>query len=51
MYDARNSITLRIPFPDLKRMSYASIAEMVLDAWASPTAVELKIIVAIAEKA
>ena len=25
MYDATNSITLRIPVPDLKRMTYASI--------------------------
>ena len=49
MYDARNSITLRIPVLDLKRASYASIADMVLDAWVSPTAVELKIPVAIAK--
>ena len=49
MYDARNSITLRIPVPDLKRMSYASIADMVLDAWVSPTAAGLKTPVAISK--
>ena len=43
------SITLRIPVPELRRMSHASIEEMVLDAWVSPTAVELKIPVAIAK--
>ena len=48
MYYAWNSITLRIPVPDLKRTYYASIEEMVLDAWVSPTAVELNIPVAIA---
>jgi hypothetical protein len=49
MYDARNSITLRILVPVFKRMSYASIEEMVLGARVSPTAVELKILVASAE--
>jgi hypothetical protein len=49
MYDAKNSITLRIPALDLKRMYYASIEVMVLDAWVSPTAVELEIPVAIAK--
>ena len=49
MSDAKNSITLRIPVPDLKRVSYATIDEMVLDAWVSPTAVELNILVAIAK--
>jgi hypothetical protein len=39
MYDAKNNITLRIPSPDLKRITYASIEEMFSDAWVSPTAV------------
>ena len=51
MYDARNSITLRIPVPDFKMMSYTSIDEMVLGAWVSPTAAELKIPVAVAKNA
>ena len=49
MYDAKNSITLRMPVPDLKRITYASIEEMVSDAWVSPTAVELRLLVAIAK--
>ena len=51
MYDAKSSITLRIPVPDLKRITYASIEEMVSDAWVSPIAVELRLLVAIAKKA
>ena len=49
MYDAKNSITLRIPVPDLKRITYAAIEERVSDAWVSPTAVELRLLVAIAK--
>ena len=41
MYDAKHSITIRIPVPDLKIITDASIEEMVSDAWVSPTAVEL----------
>ena len=49
MYDGRHSINLRAPLPDLKRMNYASIEEMVSDAWVSPTTVELKLPVAISK--
>ena len=49
MYDAQDSIPRRIPVPDLKRMTYASVEEMVADAWVSPTAVQLKLLVAIAK--
>ena len=33
VYDAKNSITLRMPVLDLKRITYASIEEMVSVAW------------------
>ena len=51
MYYAKHSITLRTPVPDLKRTYYASIEDMVLDAWVSPAAVKLKIIVALCQSA
>ena len=51
MYDAKNSITLRIAVPALKRMTYATIEDMFLDAWVSPTTVEFKIPVAIKKSA
>ena len=46
--DPSNSVTLRIPAPQLRRMAYVSFEEMVHDAWMSPTAVELKIPTAVA---
>ena len=49
MMDPSNSVTLRIPAPQLRRMAYVSFAEMVHDAWMSPTAVELTMPTAVAK--
>ena len=49
MYDAKHIMTMRIPVPELKRMTYATIEEIFVDAWVWPTTVELKIPVAIAK--
>ena len=45
----QNNITLCIPIPDLRRNTYASIEEMVSDAWVSLEPVEIRLIVAIAK--
>ncbi len=49
MFDPLSTVTLRTPAPHLRRMAYVSFKEMVHDAWMSPTAVELKILTAIAK--
>ena len=49
MCDAKNSITVRIQIPDLKKITFVAMEEMVSDAWVSPTAVELRLPIAIAQ--
>ena len=49
MIGPSNSVTLRMPAHQLRRMAYVSFEDMAHDAWVSPTAVELKIPTAIAK--
>ena len=49
MYDPETCINVRILVPDLRRMTYATIGEVVRDDWISRAAVELNIPVAIAK--
>lgn len=49
MCDPKTCITLRIPVPDLQRMTYATVGEMVRGAWVLPVAVELNIPFAVAK--
>ena len=48
MFDALSNITLLIPTPDFRQMAYASIDDMVAEAWISPEAVTLTLPVALA---
>ena len=48
MFDPVNNIALLTPDPDFQQMAYASIDDMVADAWISPEAVKLKLPVALA---
>ena len=47
-YDPRTGITLLTPVPDFMQMAYESVDDMMADAWIAPTAVALKLPVAIA---
>ena len=48
MFHPANSITLRIPVLVFRQLAYASMDDMLVDAWISPETVKLRLSVALA---